>query len=186
MIWIVRSLTVCMAFVAMLGMASASEQAAWQALREGGVAVMRHARAPGTGDPADFRLGDCSSQRNLSDAGRDQARRIGETFRDKGVTVDRALYSRWCRARETAELAFPAQAEPEPALDSFFADRGRKGAQTAAVRQIVDRWSGPGALVLVTHQVNVTALTDVFPREGEAVVLAPDADGFRVVGRIRI
>ncbi|MFX4220933.1 MAG: histidine phosphatase family protein [Thalassobaculum sp.] len=77
----------------------------WEAMaRPGAIAVMRHAYAPGYSDPSNFRLDDCSTQRNLNDAGRDQARRIGAAFRDNGIEVDRVLTSQWCRSAETAEL----------------------------------------------------------------------------------
>jgi broad specificity phosphatase PhoE len=160
---------------------------AWQALRQGGtVALFRHARAPGTGDPANFRLDDCSTQRNLSAEGRLQAQRIGEQFRARQVPVERVLSSRWCRSLDTARLAFGPMTEPAPALDSFFSGRDQEPAQTQAVRQIVEGWRSNGVLVLVTHQVNITALTGIFPGEGEMLVLKPKTEtGFDVVGRIR-
>ncbi|MCB1479029.1 MAG: histidine phosphatase family protein [Rhodobiaceae bacterium] len=160
------------------------EDAVWQILRDGGVALIRHARAPGTGDPVFFDINDCSTQRNLSQEGRDQARELGQAFEAASVTVGKVLHSRWCRARDTAELAFPGKVEPEPVLDSFFADRATREEQTEQLRRIVSQWSGPDALVLVTHQVNITALTDVFPREGEVIVLKPGDDGFDIAGRI--
>ncbi|HEX2555885.1 MAG TPA: histidine phosphatase family protein [Microvirga sp.] len=164
----------------------AAAQEAWDALRAGGmVALLRHARAPGTGDPAGFRLADCATQRNLSEEGREQARRIGEAFRARGIGVARVLSSRWCRALDTARLAF-GTAEADPALDSFFGDRATEAGQSTAVRALVARWAGePGVLALVTHQVNITALTGVFPAEGEALVLRPTGDGFELVGRVR-
>ncbi|WP_230530855.1 histidine phosphatase family protein [Microvirga roseola] len=166
----------------------AASEAAWQALRDGGtVALLRHARAPGTGDPAGFKLEDCSTQRNLSEEGREQARQLGETFGDRQIPVTRVLSSRWCRSLDTARLAFGDRAEPYPPLDSFFRSRGDREAQTEAVRELVRGWSSEGVLVLVTHQVNITALTDVFPAEGEVIVLRPKAeDGFDLVGRIRM
>ena len=115
---------------------------------------------------------------------RDQARELGQAFEAASVTVGKVLHSRWCRARDTAELAFPGKVEPEPVLDSFFADRATREEQTEQLRRIVSQWSGPDALVLVTHQVNITALTDVFPREGEVIVLKPGDDGFDIAGRI--
>jgi phosphohistidine phosphatase SixA len=175
------------ALVTTVGPAVASEQA-WAALSRGGViALLRHAKAPGVGDPPSFRLGDCTTQRNLSEEGRDQARRVGTAFRQRRVTVDVVLSSRWCRALETARLAFPDQVQEFPALDSFFADRGEQDRQTKAVRQQVTEWRGrPGVLVLVTHQVNITALTGIFPAEGEIVVLEPEiTDGTRVIGTVR-
>lgn len=158
----------------------------WQALRQGGtVALFRHARAPGTGDPANFRLDDCSTQRNLSEEGRRQAQRIGDQFRARNIPVERVLSSRWCRALDTARLAFDALAQPAPPLDSFFSGREQEPAQTQAVRRIIEEWRSTGVLVLVTHQVNITALTGVFPSEGEMLVLRPRAgSGFDVVGRI--
>jgi phosphohistidine phosphatase SixA len=164
--------------------ASASPEAAWTALREGGaVALIRHARAPGTGDPAGFRLGDCATQRNLSDEGRRQAVDLGRLFADRGVPVGRVLTSGWCRAGETARLAF-GTADRWPPLDSVFSDRAEAGPRTAALREAVGAWAGPGTLVLVTHQVNITALTGIVPREGEVVVLAVRDGGFTVVGRV--
>jgi phosphohistidine phosphatase SixA len=165
-----------------------SSEEVWQALKQGGtVAVFRHARAPGTGDPANFQLDDCSTQRNLSEEGRRQAQRIGDQFKSKQVHVERVLSSRWCRALDTARLAFGALAEPFPPLDSFFSGRDQEPAQTQAVRRTIEGWRSAGVLVLVTHQVNITALTGVFPNEGEMLVLRPRADsGFDVVGRIRL
>lgn len=165
--------------------AQASDEA-WQALRQGGtVALFRHASAPGTGDPANFRLDDCSTQRNLSEEGRRQAQRIGDQFRTRQVPVERVLSSRWCRALDTARLAFGSMAEPSVPLDSFFSGRNREPAQTLAVRQTIEGWRSAGVLVLVTHQVNITALTGIFPSEGEVLVLRPRANsGFDVVGRI--
>lgn len=170
--------------------ARADEAAAlWAALREGGaVAVVRHARAPGTGDPPGFRLGDCATQRNLDAAGRAQAAALGARFRQERVAVGEARSSRWCRAAETAALAFPEVAvAPDPALDSFFDERSAAPAQTDAARALVARWRGrTTTLVLVTHQVNVTALTGVVPAEGEIVVVrGTDAGGATVLGRLR-
>jgi phosphohistidine phosphatase SixA len=142
-------------------------EAAWDALRAGGtVALIRHALAPGTGDPPGFVLEDCATQRNLSDEGRAQAARLGEAFRAHGVAVDRVLSSGWCRCLDTAVLAFGA-AEAWAPLHSFFGDAGTGSAQTAEVRAGVAAWAGPGALVLVTHQVDITALTGIVPDSGE-------------------
>ncbi len=164
----------------------AAQEAAWEMLRQGGVALFRHAIAPGSGDPAGMRLGDCATQRNLDAAGRAQARRIGEAFRTEGVTVGAVLTSRWCRASETAELAFPGLARPEPAFDSFFDDRTEEPDRTAAARRILLAWTGPGTLVAVTHQVNVTALTGVFPASGEGIVLRREGATLAVAGRLRV
>lgn len=172
--------------VSLIGPAKASEQA-WRALQEGGiVAIFRHARAPGTGDPAGFRLEDCATQRNLSKEGRSQAQTIGEQFKARNVPVERVLSSRWCRSLDTARLAFGMLADPYPPLDSFFAGQGQEDQQTQAVRQLVNDWRSRGVLVLITHQVNITALTGIFPAEGEMLLLKPKSGGdFDMIGRIR-
>jgi phosphohistidine phosphatase SixA len=161
-----------------------ASDAAWNALRAGGVvALIRHARAPGTGDPANFRLDDCPTQRNLSEAGRAQARRIGEAFRERGIRVERVLSSAWCRSRETAQLAF-GQAEIFAPLNSFFGQGRQEAEQTRQASAVITAWRGLGVLVLVTHQVNITALTREFPDEGAILVLQPEGDRFKVIARI--
>ena len=154
-------------------------------LGDGTVVLYRHAEAPGTGDPPNFRLGDCRTQRNLSEQGRAQARQLGERLRARGVPVGAVWSSQWCRTRETADLAFPAQRQDEPAFNSFFGEGTPQAEQqTALARSRLVRWRGPGVLVVVTHQVNITALTGVFPASGEGVVLRPEGAELRVVGRV--
>lgn len=165
--------------------ARADEGEAWQALREGAIVLFRHALAPGGGDPPGMRLDDCATQRNLSPEGREQARRIGEALRMRGVAVGRVLTSAWCRARETAELAVPGRAEVSPAFNSFFAQREAGERQTGQARALLSGWQGPGALFVSTHQVNITALTGIFPASGEGIVLRAREGRLEVVGRIR-
>lgn len=157
----------------------------WSALRQGGhVVLMRHSvTTPGVGDPPEFRLGDCATQRNLSAEGQTQARDIGASLRGRGIAIAEVLSSRWCRCLETARLAF-GRATPWPALDSFFGEPGRSDAPSAMVRQRIAEFRGPGTLVLVTHQVNITALTGLFPAQGEMIVLAPTPEGGRLLGRL--
>ena len=158
-----------------------------RALSEGGVvALIRHARAPGTGDPPGFRLGDCATQRNMSNDGRRQAAEMGQRLRRASVPVTEVRSSRWCRALETARLAFPEiPVEPEAALDSFFGAQESAARQSEQTRSLIAGWRDrQGVLALVTHQVNVTALTQVFPAEGEIVVLRPNLSGFELVGRV--
>jgi phosphohistidine phosphatase SixA len=143
----------------------------WDALRAGGYAVLiRHASAPGFGDPPEFKLGDCSTQRNLSEAGREESRRLGARFKQEKVQIAEVLSSRWCRCVDTAKLAF-GKVAPIPEFDSFFADRSTESEQTAAARKRIANFRGPGNLVIVTHQVNMTALTGAFPGQGEAFVV---------------
>jgi phosphohistidine phosphatase SixA len=197
-------------FLALPGLASpALAEPAWDALRDGGIVLFRHAQAPGGGDPPGMRLGDCATQRNLDAAGRAQAVRIGQAFRERGIEVGAVLASGWCRTMETAELAFPGRAAREAAFDSFFADRATGPAQTEAARRLLLAWSGPGALFVSTHQVNITALTaalsasgqgifpasgqgtfpasgqGIFPASGEGIVLARRDGALVVAGRIK-
>lgn len=153
----------------------------------GHVVLMRHADAPGTGDPASFRLDDCTTQRNLGERGRLQARRIGEEFRRRAVPVGLVLSSQWCRARETAALMALGSVEDEPAaLNSFFGRPGEQEAATTALRRRLSALpSGAPTVVMITHQVNITALTGVFPASGEMVVMKRDAQGgATTVGRL--
>lgn len=165
--------------------ANASEAGAWEALRAGAIVLFRHAHAPGGGDPAGMRLGDCTTQRNLDSEGRSQATRIGEAFRINGIFVGAVLHSEWCRTADTAELAFPGRGKAEAAFNSFFEDHSLSAKQTAAARKILLDWSGPGTLFISTHQVNITALTDVVPSSGEGVVLQRVGHDLTVIGRIR-
>lgn len=160
-------------------------RAAWEALRAGAVIVFRHAEAPGGGDPPGLKLGDCSTQRNLSAEGRAQAQRIGERLRVERVAVGAVWASPWCRTRETAELLHAGPVREAAAFSSFFGEREQEGAQTAAARAALLGWRGPGSLVVVTHQVNITALTGVFPASGEGVVLRPRGGTLEVVGRLQ-
>jgi broad specificity phosphatase PhoE len=164
-----------------------ADEVLWGLLKAGGqVAVVRHASTePGLGDPQGFRLDDCATQRNLSAAGREEARRIGAAFREREVPVGRVLSSRWCRCLETARLAF-GTAEPWPPLDSFFDFRFREREQTRRARQIAGERPASGNIVLVTHQVNIRALTGISPAQGEMVILTPMGNGtFKVAGRLR-
>ena len=140
-------------------------------------AIMRHALAPGGGDPPGFRLDDPESQRRLSDAGRAQARETGAALRAAGVRFDRVLSSRWDRCLETARLLDLGPVTPEPSLDSFFGDRSRGPGQTAALRALLAAVPRGQRLMLVTHQVNITALTRVTPRSGEVVAFRIASDG---------
>ncbi|MBS4046785.1 MAG: histidine phosphatase family protein [Alphaproteobacteria bacterium] len=155
----------------------------WQALRSGeAVALMRHAEAPGTGDPAGFRLDDCSTQRNLSAAGRDQAARLGERFRSNGITGAEIRSSAWCRCRDTASGLGLGPVQVAAPLNSFFGASGRAEDATAGLRQLIAGLPAGKPAVLVTHQVNITALTGIYPRSGEMVVLR--RDGLAVLGRL--
>ena len=155
----------------------------WEALDQpGAFAIMRHALAPGTGDPADFQIGECETQRNLDDRGRDQAVRIGAAFRERGHTFDVVLTSQWCRCRETAELLELGPVEDAPAFNSFFRDFSDRESQTAEALEVLeDREDRP---FVVTHQVNISALTGQTTRSGEVLVVRHAGDRLEVLGTI--
>lgn len=164
---------------------ASDDDKAWAALKKpGAIVLFRHAIAPGGGDPPGRTLGDCSTQRNLDEEGRAQARRIGERFRAQGVKVEAVLNSQWCRTRETARLAFPDLPKDAPAFNSFFSDRSNETVQTAAARKQLLAWRGQGVLVVVTHQVNITALTGIFPASGEGIVLHRQGSALEVVAKV--
>jgi phosphohistidine phosphatase SixA len=166
--------------------AQADEAALWAALRDGGhVALIRHALAPGTGDPPGFRVDDCRTQRNLSAEGRAQARALGERFRANGIEAAAVYSSQWCRALDTAREMALGEVTPFAGLNSFFAGRGDEAQHTRAARALIAEHVGTGrTLVLVSHQVNITALSGVFPASGEIIVMRADADPLTPVGRI--
>jgi phosphohistidine phosphatase SixA len=166
--------------------ATAEDAALWSALRSGGhVALLRHAMAPGTGDPDAFTLGDCSTQRNLSQEGREQAARIGERFRANGIDAASVFSSQWCRCLDTATLLGLGPVREAPELNSFFERFELREPQTAALREWIGRQDLTAPLVLVTHQVNITALSDVYPSTGELVILRREGSGeLTVLGSI--
>ena len=135
------------------------------------VAIMRHADAPGTGDTASFALSDCATQRNLGARGRQQAREIGAAIRAAGVRVDRVLTSQWCRCRDTARLLGLGPVEDLPALNSFFRNPVRSDRQTAGLRQFLFGLPPGKTVILVTHYVNIRALTGLGVASGEVLLL---------------
>jgi phosphohistidine phosphatase SixA len=167
-----------------------ADEAIWEQLRSGGyILLMRHAQTePGVGDPSGFSLGDCKTQRNLSDEGRAQARRTGEALRKRGIALSEVRSSAWCRCVDTAMLAF-GKATVWPALNSFFDAPERKNAKTREVLSAMRSVNAPRNMMLVTHQVNISALTGYPAASGEVVVTkTPTISGERliVVGRLNV
>jgi 8-oxo-(d)GTP phosphatase len=164
--------------------AAAQDSDPLAALRQGtAVALVRHATAPGAGDPANFRLGDCTTQRNLSEEGRSEARALGERLREAGIGEAQVYSSQWCRCLETAELLGLGEVEPLPILNSFFGDRSRGPGQTEALRRLIAEADDGPPRIFVTHQVNISALADVPARSGEMIVVSVEDPG-RVLGRL--
>jgi phosphohistidine phosphatase SixA len=172
--------------VALAPTRAAADDSVWELLRGGAqVVLMRHTiTTPGVGDPLGFRLDDCSTQRNLTDAGREDARRVGAAFRERSIPVGRVLSSPWCRCLETSRLAF-GKAEIWAPLSNLFGNRANEPEQMRALREMAGRRSTGGNLLLVTHGSVVQPLTGIQPATGELVVLTPDgAGGFRIAGRL--
>ncbi|MFN3791438.1 histidine phosphatase family protein [Massilia sp.] len=169
------------------GSLAAAGRDLWQGLQEGGhVLLIRHAAtSPGVGDPPGFRLGACSTQRNLSEQGKRDARALGAAFRKRGIPLGPVLSSRWCRCLDTARLAF-GRVEEAPMLDSMFRDSEAEA--RVKTREVLDRaaaWRGNKAnLVLVTHDVNIRALVNEVVAQGEIVVTRPVPDRLELVGRL--
>ena len=163
---------------------NAAQNDVWQVLREGGVVLIRHAQATGKDDPYTFRLGNCSTQPKLSEDGRSQARRIGAQFQEHSIEVGIVLHSRWCRTKETASLAFPGITFSEPHIDSFRMRPENESFHTKKTKEMIGNWSGSNALVLMTHQENIAALTGVNVVEAEGVVLRTTDGNVEVIGRV--
>jgi phosphohistidine phosphatase SixA len=138
------------------------------------VVLLRHGDAPGRGEPDGFDLNDCSTQRNLSAKGRDAARDLGEQIRARGIKVGKILASRWCRARETAELMELGPIESSAAFDDLALNKNRAQELLDSERKIISSWSGPGILLIVGHGSNIKALTGVDLGQGAMVVVKPE------------
>ena len=162
------------------------EEQIWSALRNGGhVALLRHALAPGIGDPPQFNLEDCASQRNLSEEGRQQAKRIGDRLRANGIDSAELYSSEWCRCLDTAQLLDLGAVQPLEPLNSFFQKFEQREQQTAELEHWMRSQALDRPVLLVTHQVNISALTGAFTSSGELVVVKVPAEGsIQFVGSI--
>jgi broad specificity phosphatase PhoE len=161
--------------------AAVADEAVWTALTTpGSVVVLRHSYAPGSFDPPDARLDDCSTQRNLDETGRAQARRVGEAFRQRNISVGRVLSSPRCRCLDTARLAF-GKVEPWDVLQGALRDAELRRRLVIPVRQTIAAHGDGPPLVLVTHGSVVSDLTGLDIRMGAFVVLRRGADGAHTV-----
>jgi phosphohistidine phosphatase SixA len=152
----------------------------------GHILMIRHALAPGNGDPTNFKIGDCATQRNLDDSGRDQARNIGAWLRTNGVKSARMYSSQWCRCIETATLIDLGPVQELPALNSFYERTQDREPNIRALNEFIVQQPMDGELViLVTHFVTVAAIAGTSVSSGEGVLLALKEEGpYRVVGHI--
>jgi len=169
--------------------AYANELEIWDKLQgtnpKGYVLLLRHTLAPGVGDPENFKLNDCSTQRNLSQLGRDDAKAVGDWLKRRDIKISRVESSRWCRAKQTAQLLGIGKVRLNSNLDSLFDSQDpAKAIQTVRVKkQIVDWRNKSGLLVLVGHFINIGAVAGVGVDSGEGVLVKADSKGkITVVG----
>ena len=154
-------------------------------LKNGGnIIFIRHAIAPGNGDPDNFDLRDCSTQRNLSKNGIEQSKKIGEFFKDNKIKVEKVLSSEWCRCKDTAKFAFK-NFEVFSSLASFydakFADK--KEEHIKNLKKYVNEWKGEDNLVLITHYVVILAVLNKGTSSGEILI---SNNNFKTLGSIII
>ena len=141
-------------------------------LKEGGKLVfIRHAYAPGSGDPENFDINDCSTQRNLNDAGIKQAKKIGNYFVKNEIPIDKIISSEWCRCKETALLGFK-KFESKSFLNSFFGPKFEKNRnqQIKDLKKYIKEWQSEKNLVLITHYVVIVDSLDYASLSGEIVI----------------
>jgi Histidine phosphatase superfamily (branch 1) len=154
----------------------------------GRVLLLRHAVAPGVGDPPHFKVGDCATQRNLDAEGRAQARRLGEQLRAAGIVQARVLSSQWCRCLDTARLLGLGPVDPLPALNSFFGRPEARAPTLAALRTFLAGLPMTGdPVILVTHQVVVDAFQPgTTPSGGGSLLQLDGTPSPRWLGRIAV
>ena len=154
-------------------------------LENGGKLIfIRHAYAPGNGDPNNFNLNDCSTQRNLNSIGRKQAKDIGEFFRENKIKIYKVLSSEWCRCKETADIAFKNYST-NSFLNSFYSSKyaKNKDKQVVALNDYVKKFKSDKNLIFVTHYVLISEVLNYGPSSGEIVV---SDRNFNIVGTVEI
>lgn len=154
-----------------------------QSLKEGGkIIFIRHAYAPGGGDPDNFDVNDCSTQRNLNNEGISQSKLIGEFFVKNKIQIDQVLSSEWCRCKDTAKYAFK-NFKTFNALNSFFSSKfaQNEDKQIKDLKNFIQNWKSEKNLVLVTHYVVISSMLNMAVGSGEIVITNNDYD---VIGTI--
>ena len=154
-------------------------------LKKGGkIIFIRHAYAPGGGDPENFDINNCDTQRNLSEEGRDQAKEIGNFFIKNDIPIFKVFSSEWCRCKETAELAF-TNFETKNFLNSFFSAKfsNNRNKQMLDLKKYVKKFKGNENLIFVTHYVVISEALDYAPSSGEIVI---SNKNFNKIGSIEI
>ena len=141
-------------------------------LKNGGkIIFIRHALAPGGGDPENFDILNCNTQRNLNEVGREQAKQIGYFFNKEKIPIREVISSEWCRCKETASIAF-SEYKTEKFLNSFFSEKFKKNKnlQIKNLRSYIDKWDKKKNLIFVTHYVVILEILDYAPSSGEIVI----------------
>ena len=141
-------------------------------LKDGGKLIfIRHAYAPGSGDPEDFKLSKCESQRNLSIEGIEQAKDIGQFFIKNNIVINKVLSSEWCRCKQTAEFAFNNY-ETKSFLNSFFSQEfsHNKDSQIKELKEYIKKWNGKSNLIFVTHYVVISEILNISVSSGEIII----------------
>ena len=141
-------------------------------LKKGGkIIFIRHAYAPGGGDPNNFDLNDCNTQRNLNNDGRLQSKKIGDFFKKNKISIKKVYSSEWCRCKETASIAFRSF-ETKNFLNSFFSERFAKNRenQVENFNKFMNNWNGKGNLIFMTHYVVISEILNYTPASGEIIV----------------
>ena len=154
-------------------------------LKQGGKLIfIRHAYAPGGGDPDNFDINDCNTQRNLSNSGREQANKIGSFFKDNNILIDKIYSSEWCRCKETALIAFN-KFENKSFLNSFFSSKFAKNKETQMnnLKEFIKNNKSKQNLVFVTHYVVISESLNYLSSSGEIVVSDKD---FKVIDTVEI
>ena len=151
-------------------------------LNEGGKLIfIRHAYAQGGGDPDNFDISNCASQRNLNEEGIEQSKRIGNFFLEKNIMIDKILSSEWCRCKQTAKYAFKNY-ETKSFLNSFFSQKfaDNKDKQIKELKEYIKKWNGKSNLIFVTHYVVILETLNISVSSGEIVVADKD---FNILAR---
>ena len=141
-------------------------------LDEGGKLIfIRHAYAPGSGDPKNFNLNDCSTQRNLNDSGREQSKIIGNFFSTYNIEIEKVYSSEWCRCKETAAIAFE-RFETIKFLNSFYSPKFAKNRkiQVREFQEFINNWNKKDNLIFVTHYVFISEILNYAPSSGEIII----------------
>lgn len=172
-----RLLVVCVVFA--VTNVAADEKSLIEQMKSGNAVLMiRHANAPGIGDPANFDVNDCATQRNLDDEGREQAKAIGQWLRDHDIQAVKLYSSQWCRCLETARLMQMGTVNPLPALNSFFEQTENREPNLTAIRKFIQNNTKPGELlIMVTHQVTISGITGEWTDSGEGKLVQADKTG---------